>query len=291
VNDIDRIAERPDDEARAAGVPEDALDEAVHNTAQEVHLAELNSLEDEEDQEDHISRIERLASNINNGASLSKPGSSSRTTGPSNNSAMPSVSHSREQMFAAENAASHRGESGEGPTGLTEQEIGKAWSTPDGMTDFSLLTSQQSEKRQDRTTSNEPKVTARCWFSPPQRRLAPGGLLLPASPIRDLFSRRWWRSGRTRSRSLTWIRRWSSGLMREWDGRAPSPHGGLLAAAAPAYRSLNGRMHLSVGRNPAKTVDRSGSMPDSTPRPRLVKAFGIICAYRGTVFLLPPTEH
>jgi hypothetical protein len=118
-----------------------------------------------------------------------------------------------------------------------------------------------------------------------------GGLLLPASPIRDLFSGRWWRPGQTRSRSSTRIQRWSSGLMREWDGRAPSPHGRLLAAAAPTYRSLNGRMHLSVGRNPARTVDRSGSMPDSTPRPRLVKAFGIICAYGGTVFLLPPTEH
>ena len=67
MNDIDRIAEMLDDEARVAGVSEDALDEAVHDTAQEVHLAELNSLEDEEDQEDHISRIERLASNINNG--------------------------------------------------------------------------------------------------------------------------------------------------------------------------------------------------------------------------------
>lgn len=36
---------------------------------------------------------------------MSRPGSSSRTTGPSNSSAMPSVAHSREQMFAEENAA------------------------------------------------------------------------------------------------------------------------------------------------------------------------------------------
>jgi hypothetical protein len=70
VNDIDRIAERLNDEARAARVPEDALDEAVHDMAQKVHLAELDSLEDEEDQEDHISRLERLASNINNGGFL-----------------------------------------------------------------------------------------------------------------------------------------------------------------------------------------------------------------------------
>lgn len=70
MNDIGRIAERLDDEARAAGVPEDALDEAVHDTAHGVHLAELNSLEDEEVQEDHISRTERLASSINNGGFL-----------------------------------------------------------------------------------------------------------------------------------------------------------------------------------------------------------------------------
>ena len=53
--------------AEELDLPEDALDDAVHDLAQEVELDTLNTLEDEDDQEGHISERERVASAINDG--------------------------------------------------------------------------------------------------------------------------------------------------------------------------------------------------------------------------------
>ena len=53
----------------ARKLPEGALDDAVHDCAQNVNLGELNSLEGEADQEAHISAHESDASDVNNGGS------------------------------------------------------------------------------------------------------------------------------------------------------------------------------------------------------------------------------
>ncbi len=53
--------------AGSLGIPDDALDDAVHDCAQAEGLDELNALEDPDEQEDHISERERVASAINNG--------------------------------------------------------------------------------------------------------------------------------------------------------------------------------------------------------------------------------
>jgi hypothetical protein len=53
--------------ARRVGAPEDALDDLVHDTAQECGLGDLNELEDPDDQEAHIGSVEESASRINNG--------------------------------------------------------------------------------------------------------------------------------------------------------------------------------------------------------------------------------
>ena len=53
--------------ARQVGSPEDALDELVHDTAQDCDLGDLNELDDPDDQVSHIGSVEESASSINNG--------------------------------------------------------------------------------------------------------------------------------------------------------------------------------------------------------------------------------
>jgi hypothetical protein len=53
--------------AESLGLPEDALDGAVHDAAQEETLDRLNATEGEDGQEDVLSAAERKASEVNNG--------------------------------------------------------------------------------------------------------------------------------------------------------------------------------------------------------------------------------
>ena len=52
--------------ARQVGAPEDALDELVHDTAQECRLGDLNELESPQEQEAHLGSVEKSASDVNN---------------------------------------------------------------------------------------------------------------------------------------------------------------------------------------------------------------------------------
>ena len=53
--------------AKQVDAPEDALDDLVHDTAQESKLSDLNALADPADQEQHIRDTEAMASRVNNG--------------------------------------------------------------------------------------------------------------------------------------------------------------------------------------------------------------------------------
>jgi hypothetical protein len=53
--------------AKQVGASEDALDDLVHDAAQESRLPELNALADPGDQERHIEAAEVMASEVNNG--------------------------------------------------------------------------------------------------------------------------------------------------------------------------------------------------------------------------------
>jgi hypothetical protein len=64
---IKEIAERLAAEFEESGVPDDALDDMVHDKAQEYTVGELNETEGEDKQEDIISWTEVTASYINNG--------------------------------------------------------------------------------------------------------------------------------------------------------------------------------------------------------------------------------
>ena len=48
------------------GSPEDALDDLVHDVAQESRLGDLNELESPQDQEAHVGSVEKSASDVNN---------------------------------------------------------------------------------------------------------------------------------------------------------------------------------------------------------------------------------
>lgn len=53
--------------AFALNIPDDSLDEYVHDAAQEGSLGKLNETDNEDEQEDTISRSEQYASFVNNG--------------------------------------------------------------------------------------------------------------------------------------------------------------------------------------------------------------------------------
>ena len=53
--------------AKQVDAPEDAMDDLVHDVAQESKLSELNALAEPDDQERHIEATEAMASEVNNG--------------------------------------------------------------------------------------------------------------------------------------------------------------------------------------------------------------------------------
>ena len=53
--------------AKQVEAPEDAMDDLVHDAAQESRLSDLNALADPNEQERHIEATEAMASEVNNG--------------------------------------------------------------------------------------------------------------------------------------------------------------------------------------------------------------------------------
>ena len=65
--EIEKLVSELVEHARQVGASEDALDELVHDVAQECGLGDLNKLEDPDEQVAHIGSVEKSASEINNG--------------------------------------------------------------------------------------------------------------------------------------------------------------------------------------------------------------------------------